>query len=105
MPFLAGAFQIRNFATSCLTYFGTKGKDTDKDAARRIRTGIQTRSTLAVEILNYRKDGRPFWNQFSLTPVFAPGGEVCTHYIAVQYEHPLVVNGRNQGVEFVSPVL
>lgn len=87
------------------TDLSLQGKDTDKETTRRIHTGIQKRTTIAVEILNYRKDGRPFWNQFSLTPVFTPGGKVCTHYIAVQYEHPLVVNGRNQGVEFVSPVL
>lgn len=81
-----------------------QGAETDKEAVKRMRQGIASRSTLAVEVLNYRKDGRSFWNQFSLTPVFAPGGKVCTHYVAVQYEHPLLVNGRNQGVEFITPL-
>jgi PAS domain-containing protein/stage II sporulation SpoE-like protein len=36
-----------------------------------------------VQILNYRKDGTPFWNRLSVTPVRSPSGQV-THHIGVQ---------------------
>ncbi|MFC1499956.1 SpoIIE family protein phosphatase, partial [Candidatus Zixiibacteriota bacterium] len=36
-----------------------------------------------VELLNYRKDGTPFWNRLSLTPLRDETG-VVTHFIGVQ---------------------
>jgi sigma-B regulation protein RsbU (phosphoserine phosphatase) len=36
-----------------------------------------------VEILNYKKDGTPFWNRLSVTPVKS-ASQVITHYIGVQ---------------------
>ena len=35
-----------------------------------------------TELLNYRKDGTPFWNQISITPVKDAAGKVG-HFVAV----------------------
>ena len=60
-----------------------QGPDTDPAAAETIRAAIRNRRDCAVEILNYRKDGTPFWNRLTITPVADQAGTV-THFIGVQ---------------------
>ena len=60
-----------------------QGKDTEPDAVSAIRNGIEDGSTTTVELLNYKKDGTPFWNRLSITPVKNPSQRI-THYIGVQ---------------------
>ena len=60
-----------------------QGPDTDPAAREAIRGAIRDRQEAVVEILNYRKDGTPFWNRLSLTPVRDASGET-THFIGVQ---------------------
>jgi PAS domain S-box-containing protein len=51
-----------------------QGKETDKDTVRQIRDAIVAGEACAVEILNYRKDGTPFWNALSVNPVHNESG-------------------------------
>ena len=60
-----------------------QGPDTDASVIDQIRDAVRERKECTVEILNYRKDGKPFWNRLSLTPVRNDEGET-THYIGVQ---------------------
>ncbi|SDK17262.1 PAS domain S-box-containing protein/diguanylate cyclase (GGDEF) domain-containing protein [Billgrantia gudaonensis] len=60
-----------------------QGENTDPDAKRALRLGIEARRTLHVTLLNYRKDGSPFWNDLYISPVFDDPGEV-THFIGIQ---------------------
>lgn len=60
-----------------------QGPGTDPGALAQIRRAIAERRAVVVELLNYRKDGTPFWNRLTITPVFDAGGEV-THFIGVQ---------------------
>jgi len=60
-----------------------QGPGTDPAVAKAISQAIRDRHEIVVEILNYHKDGRPFWNRLSLTPVQDDSGET-THYIGVQ---------------------
>jgi phosphoserine phosphatase RsbU/P len=60
-----------------------QGPETDPETCEEIRRAIRERRECRVEILNYRKDGEPFWNRLSLTPVQDANGEI-THYIGVQ---------------------
>lgn len=60
-----------------------QGRDTEPDAVRAIRNGIEDGRATTVELLNYRKDGTPFWNRLSITPVKTPS-QTITHYIGVQ---------------------
>jgi phosphoserine phosphatase RsbU/P len=60
-----------------------QGPDTDPSAAAEIRAALAEARPCLVEILNYRKDGAPFWNRLSITPVRDADGTV-THFIAVQ---------------------
>ncbi len=59
-----------------------QGPDTAPDTVEAIRTSIQQHTEFAGEILNYRKDGSPFWNELTIAPVRNLGG-VLTHFIGV----------------------
>lgn len=58
-----------------------QGKDTDPNAVEAIRRAIQERRIFTTEILNYRKEGTPFWNGLTIAPVM--DGDKLTNYIAV----------------------
>jgi phosphoserine phosphatase RsbU/P len=60
-----------------------QGAGTDLDAAEEIRKAIAEKRACLVEILNYRKDGTPFWNRLSITPVYDGSGQL-THFIGIQ---------------------
>jgi PAS domain S-box-containing protein len=60
-----------------------QGKDTDPAAADEIRAALSAGRECVVEILNYRRDGLPFWNRLSITPVHDNTGRL-THFIGVQ---------------------
>eukprot|EP01094_Clydonella_sp_ATCC50884_P015793 TRINITY_DN2643_c0_g1_i1.p1 TRINITY_DN2643_c0_g1~~TRINITY_DN2643_c0_g1_i1.p1 ORF type:complete len:483 (-),score=180.45 TRINITY_DN2643_c0_g1_i1:258-1637(-) len=50
-----------------------QGPLTDKVVVQRIRAAVDEGRALTVEILNYRRDGVPFWNIFTLLPVHKKG--------------------------------
>lgn len=60
-----------------------QGAGTEADTVTEIRTAIQKGEECTVEILNYRKDGTPFWNRLAITPVEDVSGEI-THFIGIQ---------------------
>ncbi|NNE35886.1 MAG: SpoIIE family protein phosphatase, partial [Rhodothermales bacterium] len=56
-----------------------QGPDTDPDTVDVIREAIRTDTACTVQILNYRKDGTPFWNRLSITPIKDAAGTVTNH--------------------------
>jgi PAS domain S-box-containing protein len=60
-----------------------QGPKTDRAELQRVRTALDRWESVTVEVLNYRKDGSEFWNEFSLVPVADRSG-LYTHWIAVQ---------------------
>ncbi|MFG6158187.1 EAL domain-containing protein [Halomonas sp. 1390] len=62
-----------------------QGPDSDSEALNAIRRAIRARASVEVTLRNYRKDGTPFWNHLSLSPVCAADG-TCTHYIGIQQD-------------------
>ena len=53
-----------------------QGPDTDRAVVDQIRQAVARQEQIAVELLNYRKDGSSFWNALFLTPVRNPQGEL-----------------------------
>jgi PAS domain S-box-containing protein len=53
-----------------------QGALTDRGTVRHIREALAATRPVAVEILNYRKDGRPFWNALFIGPIFGPDGQL-----------------------------
>jgi PAS domain S-box-containing protein len=62
---------------------GLQGPDTDPAVVLQMRAALDARQGFSGEILNYRKDGKPFWNDVSIQPVFDAQGE-CTQFVGVQ---------------------
>ena len=60
-----------------------QGHHTDSDAVARIRHAIERSEEVSVTILNYRKDGTPFWNDVHISPVLDQTGKL-THFVGVQ---------------------
>lgn len=48
-----------------------------------LRAAIAAGQSANVELMNYRKDGTPFRNALSVTPIRAASGRV-THYVGIQ---------------------
>ena len=53
-----------------------QGRDTDPATVSTIRAAVEAEHDVSVDILNYRKDGTPFWNALYLSPVRTASGEV-----------------------------
>lgn len=60
-----------------------QGKDTKSKSVDEIRKAIKNGKECTVELLNYKKDGTPFWNRLSITPLKDKKGRV-THYVGIQ---------------------
>ncbi len=60
-----------------------QGKDTDPAAVAIVREALREGHGCKVELLNYRKDGTPFWNELAISPVTDADGRL-THFIGVQ---------------------
>ncbi|MBB4153092.1 PAS domain S-box-containing protein [Sphingomonas jinjuensis] len=53
-----------------------QGPETDRHAVDQLRAAIAKREEIALELLNYRKNGSTFWNALFVSPVFDDAGNV-----------------------------
>jgi len=60
------------------------GADSDPLTVAMIREAMETHQAVSTCVLNYRKDGRSFWNHLSLQPVSDSSGSL-RYYVATQY--------------------
>nr|AML76502.1 putative LOV domain-containing protein [Curio rowleyanus] len=61
------------------------GQETDVSTQLQITNSIQTRKPCCVCILNYRKDGSPFWNSLQMSAVRNASGKIA-YFVEVQME-------------------
>jgi PAS domain S-box-containing protein len=54
-----------------------QGDGTSPLAIAQIRLAIDEQRDITIELLNYKKDGAPFWNQLHLSHIRDDGGEVA----------------------------
>jgi PAS domain S-box-containing protein len=85
-----------------------QGPDTDPAQVDRIRKAVAEGEGIAVDILNYRKDGTTFWNALYLSPVRGKSGEIAYFFASqlnvtdkkrVQLEHDDVREQLEAAVE------
>jgi len=60
-----------------------QGPDTEEEPVATMREGIDDGEPVTAEVLNYRKDGTPFWNRVTIAPVHDGNGEI-EHYVGFQ---------------------
>lgn len=53
-----------------------QGPDTDPDDVQKVREAVRQNRDVAVDLLNYRKDGTTFWNALYISPVTDEQGVV-----------------------------
>jgi PAS domain S-box-containing protein len=53
-----------------------QGPETDQDIVREMREAIDAEKPCTVRLLNYRKDGTPFWNNLHVSPIRNACGKV-----------------------------
>ena len=51
-----------------------QGPGTSRASVDRVREAVAAGEVLTIELLNYRKDGTPFWNQLHINPIFGDDG-------------------------------
>ena len=62
-----------------------QGADTDQAAVDRMQEAMESEQEFTTELLNYRKDGTPFWKRISVTPVKDAEGKV-SHFVAILHD-------------------
>ena len=62
-----------------------QGEKTDKKKVSAIRRACRKGQSIAVCLLNYRKNGESFWNYFYLSPLRDASGAIVM-FLGVQYE-------------------
>lgn len=60
-----------------------QGPDTDPASVRKLGEAVRDGTERRVTLLNYRKDGKPFWNELFLAPVHDADGRLV-QYVGVQ---------------------
>ncbi|XP_077245301.1 protein TWIN LOV 1-like isoform X2 [Tasmannia lanceolata] len=75
-----------------------QGPNTDRRSVSEVREAIRAEETLQISLLNYRKDGMPFWILFHLSPVFSKEDGRVVHFVAVQV--PISRKSRLSGSVF-----
>ena len=62
-----------------------QGAETDRDSVAELRAAIERREAIALELINYRRDGSSFWNAVFVAPVLGPDGELL-YFFASQLD-------------------
>ncbi|MED6196878.1 Phototropin-1 [Stylosanthes scabra] len=62
-----------------------QGPETDRATVRKIREAIDNQIEITVQLINYTKSGKKFWNLFHLQPMRDQKGEV-QYFIGVQLD-------------------
>jgi PAS domain S-box-containing protein len=66
-----------------------QGAGTDPNAVQAIREAIASGGSSVVELLNYQKDGTPFWNRLSIVPIYDANG-ILTNFVGIQSDQTVV---------------
>jgi len=77
-----------------------RGPGTDRAEAAPLSAAVAEGRPGTATILNYRKNGQPFWNQVSVSPVRDDTGRV-THWVGIQVDVTAQVDHQAAQVEAV----
>ncbi|OAN63517.1 histidine kinase famiy protein [Sphingomonas sp. TDK1] len=62
-----------------------QGAETDRDAVAELREAVARKEAIALELINYRRDGSSFWNAVFIAPVLSEEGELL-YFFASQLD-------------------
>lgn len=62
-----------------------QGARTDREAVAQLRHAVECKDSIALELLNYKRDGTPFWNAVFIGPVYDTSGKLL-YFFASQLD-------------------
>lgn len=62
-----------------------QGAQTDREMVAKLRHAVEHQDSVALELLNYKRDGSPFWNAVFIGPVFDTSGKLL-YFFASQLD-------------------
>nr|AML77252.1 putative LOV domain-containing protein [Berberidopsis beckleri] len=71
-----------------------QGPETDQNEVAKIRNAVKTGNNYCGRLLNYKKDGTPFWNLLTVTPIKDDNGKAIK-FIGMQVEVSKYTEGVN----------
>ncbi|KAG8363784.1 hypothetical protein BUALT_Bualt19G0058300 [Buddleja alternifolia] len=71
-----------------------QGPDTDQNEVAKIRNAVRTGTSFCGRLLNYKKDGTPFWNLLTVSPIKDDKGTTIK-FIGMQVEVSKYTEGVN----------
>lgn len=71
-----------------------QGPETDRFEVARLADGLRRKQDVSAVIRNYRRDGTPFWNRVSISPIRDPHSGRVTHFIGTQVDVTDLVERR-----------
>nr|AML78180.1 putative LOV domain-containing protein [Sideroxylon reclinatum] len=74
-----------------------QGPETDQNEVAKIREAVKTGKSYCGRLLNYKKDGTPFWNLLTVTPITDDNGKPIK-FIGMQVEVSQYTEGANDKV-------
>ncbi|MCU9949361.1 PAS domain-containing protein [Pseudomonas solani] len=98
--------QLTGYARDDILYQDCRflqGDDRDQIGLAAIRQAIRKGEPCRQILRNYRKDGSPFWNELSITPVFNEGDQL-TYFIGIQKNVTVEVEARQRVRELEAEV-
>ncbi|XP_004290098.1 PREDICTED: phototropin-2 [Fragaria vesca subsp. vesca] len=72
-----------------------QGPETDQNEVAKIRNAVKTGSSYCGRLYNYKKDGTPFWNLLTVTPIKDDTGKTIK-FIGMQVEVSKFTEGVNE---------
>jgi len=60
-----------------------QGETIDHDKSSRIREALERGEPILITLRNFRRDGTPFWNELSISPIRGASGFI-THFVGIQ---------------------
>jgi PAS domain S-box-containing protein len=75
-----------------------QGPETDRQAIHALREAIAAERDIAIDILNYRKDGSSFWNALFVSPVRDAAGDVI-YFFASQLDFTTIKSKERELAE------
>ncbi len=95
---------MRSHSLSCFPSRFLQGEGTDPKEVQKIRDAIRNAEPVSVRLLNYRKDGTPFWNLLTMTPIMTPDGRL-SQVVGVQVDVTSKTEGKALSDKFGVPLL
>jgi len=62
-----------------------QGEKTDKETVKKVSEAVSHQKPIKTRIVNYKKDGTSFWNEFEIKPIFGSDNKVLS-FMALEQE-------------------